>query len=191
MASSVKTMMVSPTFGRIYFDAVFATDHKMTVKLTEHPVQDGAAVNDHAFIEPDEVTVDIGMTDAMEGAGDSHSVNGFTTLKAIMELREPVELVTRLKVYPSMVITALSSTDDFTTMNALRASVTFTKLVTVSVSTVSVEGTSTSGSKKKKKKKKKKKNGKTGTGNNGNTTQPQNANKSLLKKVLDKLKGKK
>ena len=59
----VTTMIVSPTYGRFIFDAVFSTDHSANATVTQHPVQSGASISDHAYMEPDEVSVEIGMTD--------------------------------------------------------------------------------------------------------------------------------
>ena len=140
--SKTTTMIDSPTFGRFVFDAVFKTDHTANVTLTQHPVQSGAYVSDHSYLDPDEVGIEIGMSDAAENATDSsHSVNAYTQLRAIMEAREPVTLVTRLKTYQDMVITSISSMDDYTTMYALRASIYFQHVRIVNVATVRVQQT--------------------------------------------------
>lgn len=137
----VTTMIVSPSYGRFVFDAVFGTDHSANLTVTQHPVQSGASISDHAYMEPDEVSIEIGMSDAAIGApgGDGRSVNAFTQLRAIMEKREPVTLVTRLKTYPNMLITSMSAPDDYKTMHALRASIYFQQINIVSVSTVTVQ----------------------------------------------------
>ncbi len=138
---AVKTMINSPTYGRFVFDAVFDTSHNANLMVTEHPVQSGGSVADHAFMEPDEVQLEIGMSDVATSVGTNHSVNAYTRLRAIMASREPVTLVTRLKTYQNMLIVSLSAPDDYTTMNALRASVGFKQINIVSVSTVRVQQT--------------------------------------------------
>lgn len=140
--SVTKTMIVSPTHGRFVFDAVFSTEHRLNITTTQHPVQQGASISDHAYIEPDEVSIEIGMTDAAITAGESsHSVNAYNQLRAIAEERQPVTLVTRLHTYTNMVITSLSAPDDNTTMNALKASIYFQKINIVSVATMKVQQT--------------------------------------------------
>lgn len=143
---SVKTMLSSPTYGKFYFDGVFSVEHTSSVTVTEHPVQVGAPISDHAYQEPHEVSLEIGMSDAMTGVGSDHSVNAYNTLRAIMAKREPVKLVTRLWTYPNMVMTSLSAPDDKATMYGLKATVTFQSVEIVSVSTVQVQQT-VSGSK--------------------------------------------
>lgn len=145
--SVTKTMIVSPTHGRFVFDAVFSTEHRMNITTTQHPVQQGASISDHAYIEPDEVSIEVGMSDAaISAGGPSHSVNAYEQLRAIAEARRPVTLVTRLHTYSDMVITGLSAPDDKTTMNALKASIYFQKINIVAVATMKVQQT-VSGSK--------------------------------------------
>ncbi|HIT68894.1 MAG TPA: hypothetical protein IAC36_03240 [Candidatus Aphodomonas merdavium] len=52
---SERTMLVDASGNRYLFDAVFSSSHALNVKITDHPVQTGAAVADHAFIEPETV----------------------------------------------------------------------------------------------------------------------------------------
>lgn len=139
--ATVKTMIESPTFGKLFFDAVFSTEHSSNVTVTEHPVQVGAPISDHAYQEPDEVTIEVGMSDAMVGTGTDHSVNAYSTLREIMAKREPVKLVTRLRSYPNMVLTSISAPDDQTTMYGLRATVMFRSVNIVNVSVIEVQQT--------------------------------------------------
>lgn len=41
----------------LYFDAVESIDHSLTATYTESPVEDGSKIGDHAFNEPNQVTV--------------------------------------------------------------------------------------------------------------------------------------
>jgi len=144
--AAIRTMLVSPTYKNVYFDAVFRTEHSAGVTLTEHPVQSGAPVTDHAFVEPMEVTMEIGMSDSAAEAKQDRSVSAYKMFMDLLALREPVKLVTRLGTYPNMVITSISAPDDHTTMNALRATITLRQIVRVTVSKVKIQQ-NTSGSK--------------------------------------------
>lgn len=194
--ATTKTMIVSPTYGKFYFDAVFSTEHQSNVTVTEHPVQVGAPISDHAYQEPHEVTMEIGMSDAMKGVGTDHSVNAYNTLRQIMAKREPLRLVTRLWTYQNVVLTSISAPDDQTTMYGLRATVMFKSVNIVKVSVIQVQQTvsatkpgSSSSSKKKSSSSKKKKSSKTkptkkttkSTGTKGKKT-------SALKKIAGKFK---
>lgn len=131
----------SPSFGQFTFDAVFSVEHRANVTATQHPVQAGASVADHAFVEPEEISLEIGMSDTALDASADHSVNAFAQLRAIMDAREPVRLITRLRSYDNMLITSLSAPDDYTTMYSLKASVMLQRINIVSVSVISIQQT--------------------------------------------------
>ena len=196
--ATVTTMIESPTCGQFFFDAVFSTEHRSNVTVTEHPVQVGAPISDHAYQEPDEVTLEIGMSDVMTGVGSDHSVNAYNTLRQIMSLREPVKLVTRLWTYQNMVLTSISAPDDQTTMYGLKATIMFKSVNIVSVSIIKVQQTvsaskssSSSGkkktSKKTSKKDTKKKSKTSGTKKTTKTTGTKGKKTSVLKKIANKI----
>ena len=185
---TIATMIDSPTYGQFTFDAVFHTDHAAALAVTGHPVQTGASIADHAYMEPDEITAEIGMSDAAVDVSDGHSVNACARLRAIMESREPFTLITRLRTYPNTLITSISVPDDYTTMHALRASVRFQQIQMVSVSTVTVQQ-ATSGSKSASSggSKRKKTAAKT-SGTASSTKSTTVADQSVLKRTLDALR---
>lgn len=133
------TMATGPSIGPVFFDAVFNTSHAATVTVTSQPVQMGANIADHAYLEPDTVTMDIGMTDAAFDAEQNHSVNAYNMLRSVMEEREPISLYTRLKSYTDMLVVSLSVEDDYKTSTALRATVMLQKILMVNVATVQVQ----------------------------------------------------
>ena len=130
--------MLQTSMGDFYFDAVLKTEHNATMMITEHPVQTGAPIADHAYLEPEEITCEIGMTDVN---GDGLSVQMYQQLRELMGRREPFTLVTRLHSYENMLISALSAPDDYTTMFALKAAIVFKQIRVVQVSTVQVQQT--------------------------------------------------
>ena len=133
------TMITSPSYGRFLFDFVFSAEHKMNLKPTEHPVQSGSSTTDHSIMQPDEVILEIGMSDTASGAGSNYSVNGYQMLRAIMQKREPLTLTTRLNTYRDMLITSISAPDDVSTMFALKASIYLQQIKIATVATVTVQ----------------------------------------------------
>ena len=123
--------MIHTSAGTLYFDALIRADHTSNVTLTEHAVQVGAVVSDHAIIEPQEISLEIGMTDAV--GGDGSSVRAYQQFQSLMKNREPCTVVTRIASYQNMVLTSMSVPDDYTTMNALRATLTFKEVRLVSI----------------------------------------------------------
>lgn len=148
--SSQQTLLTSPTAGRYLFDAVFSIDHSLNVTITQHPVQSGAAVADHAFLEPEEVVIDIGMTDVatsidtIAGTAKNRSVVAFEVLRSILQARELLTLTTRLGSYTDMMVTTIAVHDDVNTMNALRANISLQKVRIVQVAIISIQQTCSS-----------------------------------------------
>ena len=144
---SEKTLIISPTYGRCLFDAVIKIDLGMNVTVTQHPVQTGAAIADHAFIEPEEVSIDIGMSDVatslntIAGSARNRSITAYEILRSIAQGREMVQLVTRLHTYPNLLVTSITAIDDYKTMKALQASISFQEVRIVGVSIISIQQT--------------------------------------------------
>jgi len=140
------TVIISPTYGKLYFDAVFKVEHSKELTLTSHPIQSGASIVDHSYFEPETVTLEIGYSDVHGEVGSAdHSLNAFKQLEAIMEAREPIILVTRIENYPTMVITGLSVPDEVSMMFGVKAQVSLTSVNIVYAQIVSVQNKVKSG----------------------------------------------
>jgi hypothetical protein len=134
------------TSDTIYvFDAVIRTEHQQRITKTEHPVQTGANVADHAIIEAARVVLEIGMSDAMDSfttgqwtGSHAKSVNAYQTLLSLAKARQPLTVTTRLNVYTNMVLTGISVPDTVETRFALKASVTFEELFTGTITSQQV-----------------------------------------------------
>ena len=126
------------------FDAYIKTEHSRTVKLTENPVQGGAAVVDHSYNEPNKLTMQIAMTDSAVAVGgrfsggEGRSVNAYKTLVRIMTAREPITVTTRLGSYKNMIIIQMTASETRETMHALDCTITLQEIITASVSIVKV-----------------------------------------------------
>lgn len=192
-------MIISETFGAFTFDAVFNTSHNQLATVTEHPLESGAPVADHAYIEPAEVPITIGMSDAatdvgtIAGKSSDRSVIAYNRLLALMHLFEPVTLITRLATYEDMLITSVAADDDYTTQHALKATVIFKHIQMVAVSTVTIQqktssSKSTSKSSSGSSKSSSSSSGKS-SGSKSSSTTASSGNTSLLKQLANKLGG--
>lgn len=137
-------MYIKTSVGGYFFDAVFHTDHSTHLVSTSHPVQNGANISDHCYMEPARVTLEIGMSDVGTGSilgqfssGKSRSKAAFEALQKMQQSRQPVDVVTRLKSYKNMLIEDLSFPDDIKTYYGLRASISLKQVIIVSVAKVS------------------------------------------------------
>lgn len=142
---------VQNSIGGLSFDAVLKVDHSSKITLTKHPVEGGADITDHAYMEPCELSLEIGMSDAesgRRGGGGSRSVSAFQSLMKMQSRLKPVKVVTRLKTYSNMMISAIMSPDDFTTAHGLRATVLLEEIMTARTKTVKVATRSTADAQK-------------------------------------------
>ncbi len=128
-----------------FFDAVIKEEHVSTLKITEHPVQTGANIADHAYLMPGRITMEIGMSDVMDTLVQgqfsdykSKSVSAYQTLKRLQADRSRLQIVTRLNTYQDMLLEVLSAPDSHETLYGLKATAVFKEVITVSVSVMRV-----------------------------------------------------
>jgi len=140
---SVSTVIgIRPNVGGLYFDAVLKTDHMSTTTITEHPVESGANVGDHSYMEADELSLEVGVSDSTYAPGSfgtgQRSVTAYNELLKLQRRREPFTVVTRLKVYRNMAITSISAPEDFTTANTLKAFIMLREVIFATTETVTI-----------------------------------------------------
>lgn len=117
------------------FDAVLVAAHRQEVVVTKYPVQTGANIAYHSYIQPSQVVLEIGMSDAMdtftagvwEGAA-TKSASAFQVLSTLKNSRQPLTLATRLFTYNNMVITSITAEETSKTISSLRARITFEEI---------------------------------------------------------------
>lgn len=126
------------------------------LEITQHPVQQGATIADHAFVKPNQLSVQIqfaeaGITDNLSaganalffGSQKTNVANGSLreTYQKLLDLqasRTPFSIVTPKRIYNSMLFTTLSVTTDKKSENVLSVSASFQQVIIVSVTTVIV-----------------------------------------------------
>jgi hypothetical protein len=127
-----------------FFDAILETTHDSELAITTHPVQVGADIADHSYLEAQKVTMRVGMSDVMQDvvagqfASPSRSVSAFQTLQELQASRIPFRIQTHYRAYDNMLIKALSSHDDSATMNGLDCTVTMQEIMVAQTMTVKV-----------------------------------------------------
>lgn len=124
----------------VTLDATVSEEHAEAVTLTKHPVEEGAAVTDHARKEPDRFTLSGAVvSNAPIGIGDeavtrararAEGEPGFAesaheTLRALLAARRAVVVKTNVRTYRNVVMVGLATTADRTTGGARRMSLTF------------------------------------------------------------------
>lgn len=125
------------------FDAVFRLLHRRVMRKTIHPVLTGAAISDHAYIEPTRVTLEIGMSDSMSSyssdiwsGASTKSISAWQKIKGFQINRNLITLITRIDTYPNMMIIEAEVSDDYRTKLGLRATIVLEELLSASVLSV-------------------------------------------------------
>ena len=136
---------IKSNIGGFFFDAILRTSHTSKLKITEHPVEEGAAITDHSFVEPQAITIEVGMSDACKSFVDgqfnqsyTRSVSAFDTLKKLQEQRIPLTVHTRLCTYNNMLVETITVPDDYTSLYGLKATVGLREIIVVSTRSVSL-----------------------------------------------------
>jgi hypothetical protein len=141
LSSTPETVYVRPTrsIGGLVMDVTIEENHTDELEITEHPVEQGAAVTDHAYLKPASVTIKAGVSDSgAVSRGDKASVVMYEALRKLQASREPFDIVTGKRVYHNMLIKSLSVPDDSTTANALIFTAELQQVILVSVKAVTI-----------------------------------------------------
>lgn len=130
------------------FDCIVLAEHEQDLTKTRHPVQTGAAISDHAFIENARLILDVGMSDAMDAyyspttwdisASPSKSVSAYQTMLALQFSRVPLSIQTRLRTYQNMIITGITPTETARTVQGLRMRISFEQIFIATITQIEV-----------------------------------------------------
>lgn len=151
--SSYKTLVYLNTnkshIGGLFFDAVFHEEVTSSIKVTDHPVQNGSNIVDHSYVQPTVLTMDIGVSDSMGSILNGQfvgwytkSVSAYQLLLKLQQSRIPIEVHTRLNHYYNMLIEQITVPDDYKTLRGLKCSVQMKEIFVVEVGTTTVSARS-------------------------------------------------
>ncbi|KFC07593.1 putative bacteriophage protein [Trabulsiella guamensis ATCC 49490] len=130
----------SRKIGVIIPSVVVTEKHSDTLEITEHPVEVGAAVADHAYKRPSEVVMEVGFAGggSLLDFASNLTATGLLglspqeTYQEILNLQDsrvPFDVVTGKRLYNNMLIRALEVTTDKTTENVLSAIITLREVI--------------------------------------------------------------
>lgn len=113
-----------------YFDAFTKENHVGSVRVTEHPVQGGSNISDHAYNLPDKLTIEVLVSDSVQpivsgqfASGKTKSISAYEVLRKLKEKRVLVSVRTRLHYYTNMIIEGMNVSDDYKSANSLKGTV--------------------------------------------------------------------
>ena len=155
---STGTVMVAPTrsIGGLVADATVEETHTDELEITEHPIDQGASITDHAFMRPREVVIKFGFSNST-GTGGAYSNAGLPTLPSVLAgsgarqideiyqqllgmqaTRQLLNVYTARRKYANMLIKSLRVSTNKETENVLMVEALFRQVILVSTQVVTV-----------------------------------------------------
>lgn len=122
---------------------VIEEQHHDEMAITSHPVQDGAAITDHAFKQPSIVSMRCGWSQSgsnvpLASLTQPTPKDVYNMLLNLQQSRTPFDLVTGKRSYTGMLIRSLNVVTDADTENVLVVEATFQQILIVSVQTATL-----------------------------------------------------
>lgn len=139
----------SRRIGIIIPDVVISEKHSDALEITEHPVEVGAAISDHAYRRPSEVVMELGFAGGgyLFDFADVSTATGslglsprevYENIISLQRERTPFDVVTGKRLYQNMLLRNVEVTTDRTSENVLMAVLTLREVIITSTSTVQV-----------------------------------------------------
>ena len=143
--------------GSVELDLILDEDHSKSAQVTENPMQDGRAISDGIFLELQEGSLtglvtnhsvkiaeerakqlelqdsETLMAEAENYQLENRAKQAWVDLKAVMDAKQPVTIVTSLEVYDNVAITNISTERNGDSGDALEIEVSFRQILTVSL----------------------------------------------------------
>jgi hypothetical protein len=127
------------------FDAIWRAQHKLSLNLTEKPVQTGFNISDNAVQKQPTIVLEIGMSDTIDQftagmwiGNASKSISAFLTLQNFLQNRVFFTLNTRLQSYQNVMLIDIDVQEDAKTQHGLRAILTFKQMFIATVASQTV-----------------------------------------------------
>lgn len=143
--------------GSVELDLILDEDHSKSAQVTENPLQDGRAISDGIFLELQEGSLtglvtnhsvkraeerakqlDLQDSETLMAEAENYQLENrakqaWVDLKAVMDAKQPVTIVTSLEVYDNVAITNISTERNGYSGDALEIKVSFRQILTVSL----------------------------------------------------------
>lgn len=127
----MSAILFSGLIGPIPVAVVIRETHRSSLGITENPIESGASVTDHAYVNPKSITLEF---------ADGNAAATYNALVRFQESRVPFVLVSGLFIYTNMLIKDLSATRDAATSRILDGRAELQEIIIVSTAYTSTEG---------------------------------------------------
>ncbi|WP_354691095.1 phage baseplate protein [Phytobacter sp. RSE-02] len=133
----------SRNIGILVPSVVVSEKHTDKLEITEHPVETGAAISDHAYKSPSEVIMDVGFAGGGELLDFKNELAGppllgmspretYQQLLDLQSSRTPLDVVTGKRIYKNMLLRSIEVNTDQKTENVLSALLTLREVIITS-----------------------------------------------------------
>ena len=130
------TIAYSPTIGPVPIGIFVREKHESDLTITKVPVEQGADITDHAFREPDKISIEI---------VDQNAAATWNALKRFQQSRVPFVLVSGLQVYKNLLIEHMEAERDVEFSKVLRGKVDLSEIIIVGTAYEADTGDESSG----------------------------------------------
>ncbi|WP_151823849.1 phage baseplate protein [Acinetobacter bereziniae] len=127
------------TIMGLFADVTIEEQHSDELNITEHPVEIGSPISDHAYMNPPEVTIKLGWSESagrLNGllgnsfiAGTPSLIGVYEALQALQRKAIRLVIMTGKRLYTDMLIKSLKVTTDLESENALLVTMTLKKVI--------------------------------------------------------------
>ncbi|WP_340617065.1 phage baseplate protein [Xenorhabdus entomophaga] len=94
--------VVTRSIGEFQFDCVVIENHSSNLRITENPIESGAAIADHAVLEPKEITL-VGLMVGYQPPQHFNKLIGGNLSAAMDKYPLPIEILAMTQQAESMV----------------------------------------------------------------------------------------
>lgn len=150
--AQIADLLVRPIrqIGFIIPQVVLSELHHDELAITQHPVEQGAPISDHAFKQPAQLFIRAGWSSSSPGAipaglitqNQAFVIAVYQALLDLQAAREPFLVWTGKRLYTNMLLAALDVETDERTETALFVTARFQEVIIVSTQTVRVASSS-------------------------------------------------
>ena len=117
--------------GTVFADVTVEENHRDEVIVTQHPIEGGGVITDHAYKRPAELEIRCGFSNSTAGYV-GYVQQQYRALLALQLARQPFSVYTGKRRYQNMLIRGLSVVTDPHSENILMASVALQEVIRVS-----------------------------------------------------------
>jgi hypothetical protein len=143
LSQPLQTIFIKPKrmIGSIAVQVTVNEQAVDTLTITKQPVQQGASITDHAYLEPTSFSHTIYFAAAgIEGLISGNSLGQvYQSLLTLQANAVPFDIVTPKRIYHNMLLASLTQTTDKLTENCLAIHATYQQVILVPVLATSVQ----------------------------------------------------